>query len=129
MWEDVPFARPTPHWPYEQYRKLMVESGKTLWDCSILALDGATIAGFTLNGERSADGYTFMTGVARTHRKRGIAFGLKVEALRRAKELGRRAMLTTNDEPNKSMRGINARLSYQMLPAHIELEKRLSAAS
>lgn len=36
-----------------------------------------------------------------------------------------RAMLTTNDEPNKPMRGINARLGYQPLPAEVMLEKRL----
>jgi hypothetical protein len=34
-------------------------------------------------------------------------------------------MLTTNDEPNKAMRRINAQLGYQTLPAHVQLEKKL----
>jgi hypothetical protein len=34
-------------------------------------------------------------------------------------------MLTTNDESNKAMRGINAKLGYVLLPAHVELEKKL----
>ena len=50
----------------------------------------------------------------------------RMEALKRAKQRGLRAMLTTNDEPNKAMRGINARLGYQMLPAHVQLEKKLA---
>jgi GNAT superfamily N-acetyltransferase len=66
-----------------------------------------------------------MTGTARGYRGRGIATALKVEALSRAKAKGLRAMLTTNDEPNKAMRGINALLGYQTLPAHVQLEKRL----
>jgi len=32
-------------------------------------------------------------------------------------------MLTTNDEPNKALRGINATLGYVMLATHVELEK------
>lgn len=126
MWEDIPRSRPAPHIPYEEFRRMAVGSGRLLEDCSVLALDGERIAGFTMTGRRRKDdGHTYMTGVGREHRGRGIGFALKVEALRRAKERGLRALLTTNDEPNKAMRGINARLGYQMLPARIELEKKL----
>ena len=127
MWEDIPFSRPTAYWPYEQFKRMAFGSGKLLPDCSVLALDDGHIVGLTMTGTGSgANGHTFMTGVARTHRGRGIAFALKVEALRRAKERGLRAMVTTNDEPNKAMRGINARLGYRMLPARVELEKQLA---
>jgi hypothetical protein len=34
-------------------------------------------------------------------------------------------LLTTNDEPNKAMREINAKLGYRLLPAQIQLEKPL----
>jgi hypothetical protein len=64
--------------------------------------------------------------VAREYRGRGIALGMKVEMLARAKAAGLRSMLTTNDEPNKAMRGINAQLGYEMLPAHIQLEKKFA---
>jgi GNAT superfamily N-acetyltransferase len=67
-----------------------------------------------------------MTGVARGYRGRGIATALKLAMLAGAKRAGLRAMLTTNDEPNKAMRGINAKLGYVMLPARIELEKQLT---
>ena len=126
MWEDIPFASPTEHWPYERFRKLAFESGRLIADASVIAYDGDQIVGFTMTGKRQKhDGDTWLTGTSRTHRGRGIATAMKVEALRRAKAKGLRAMITTNDEPNKAMRGINARLGYEMLPARVQFEKKL----
>jgi len=127
MWDDVPWATPTPHWPYEKFHKLAVESGKMVKDATIVALDGDVIAAFTMTGKQGADrGYTWMTGTGRDYRGRGLATALKLKMLAAAKIAGLRAMLTTNDEPNKAMRGINAKLGYVMLPAWIQLEKTLS---
>lgn len=126
MWEDIPFAIPTPHWPWDRFYEAST-SDKMLHDLSLVAYAGDQIAGFTTTGKsKDKDGWTWMTGTAREHRGRGIARALKVEALTRAKRKGLRALGTTNDEPNKSMRGINAKLGYQMLPAHVELEKPLA---
>jgi GNAT superfamily N-acetyltransferase len=126
MWEDIPFATPTPHWPWDRFYEAST-SAQMLLDLSLVAYAGDEIAGFTTTGKsKDRDGWTWMTGTAREHRGRGIARALKVEALTRAKRKGLRAMGTTNDEPNKSMRGINAKLGYQMLPAHVELEKPLA---
>ena len=126
MWDDIPFATRLEPLPYERFRKMSFENGQALYDLSLLAYDGDVIAGFTQSGRRQErDAYTWMTGTAREYRGRGIAMALKVEALSRAKAKGLRAMLTTNDEPNKAMRGINALLGYEMLPAHVQLEKKL----
>ncbi len=126
MWEDIPFATPTPHWPWDRFYEAST-SDRMLTDLSLVAYAGDQIAGFTTTGKsKERDGWTWMTGTAREHRGRGIARALKVEALTRAKRKGLRAMGTTNDEPNKSMREINAKLGYQMLPAHVELEKPLA---
>jgi GNAT superfamily N-acetyltransferase len=126
MWEDIPWATPTPHWPYDRFRQMGFESGQMLADVSIVAYDGETIAGFTMTGKRHPrDGYTWMTGVGRDYRGRGLATAIKVEALSRAKANRLRAMLTTNDEPNKAMREVNAKLGYRTLPAHVQLEKPL----
>jgi mycothiol synthase len=127
MWEDVPWASPTPHWPYEKFKKMAVDSGKMVQDATIVALEGDRIAAFTTTGKQGTDrGYTWMTGTGRDYRGRGLATALKLKMLAAAKAAGLRAMLTTNDEPNKAMRGINAKLGYVMLPAHIELEKKLA---
>jgi len=126
MWEDIPWATPTPHWPFERFRQMAFESGQMIADASVIAYDGETIAALTTTGKReSRDGYTWMTGVGRDYRGRGLAIAIKVEALLRARAKGLRAMLTTNDEPNKAMRQINAKLGYQVLPAHVQLEKPL----
>jgi GNAT superfamily N-acetyltransferase len=126
MWADIPFATPTPHWPYDRFYEAAT-SGQQIMDLSLVAYAGDDIAGFTTTGKsKDKDGWTWMTGTAREHRGKGIARALKVEMLTRAKRKGLRAIGTTNDEPNKSMRGINARLGYQMLPAHVELEKPLA---
>ncbi len=126
MWEDVPWASPTPHWPFEKFKALAVDSGKMVNDATIVALDGEKIAAFTTTGKQGTDrGYTWMTGTGRDYRGRGLATALKLKMLAGAKAAGLRAMLTTNDEPNKAMRGINEKLGYVLLPAHIELEKVL----
>jgi len=126
MWADIPFATPTPHWPYDRFYEAAT-SGQQIMDLSLVAYAGDEIAGFTTTGKsKDKDGWTWMTGTARDHRGHGIARALKVEMLARAKRKGLRAIGTTNDEPNKSMRGINAKLGYKMLPAHVELEKPLA---
>jgi len=126
MWEDVPWATPTPHWSYDRFRHMAFESGRMIADVSVVAYDSEAIVGFTVSGKRqSQDGYTWMTGVGRNYRGRGLATAIKVEALSRAKAKGLRAMLTTNDEPNKAMRQINAKLGYQTLPAYVQLAKPL----
>jgi GNAT superfamily N-acetyltransferase len=126
MWEDIAWTEPTPHRPYEHFRKMTFESGQLIPDASVIAYDGETIAALTTTGRReSQDGHTWMTGVGRDYRGSGLATAIKVEALSRAKAKGLRAMLTTNDEPNKAMREINAKLGYKTLPAHVQLEKPL----
>src|SRR4051812_19950211 len=86
MWEDIPWATPTPHWPLERFRQMGFESGQMIADASVIAYDGETIAALTTTGKReSLDGYTWMTGVGRDYRGRGLATAIKVEALSRAK--------------------------------------------
>ena len=129
MWDDIPFSTPTPHWPYDRFHKLAVENPQIRRDLSLVAYHGGTIAGYTMTGASGEkDGDTYMTGVAREYRGRGIAMALKVDVLARAKAAGLRAMKTVNDEPNKAMRGVNIKLGYQPVPDHVELEKRFPAA-
>lgn len=126
MWDDIPFATPTPHWPFERFYEMSVTSGQLLQDLSLVAYAGDDIAGFTTTGDRQKkDGWTWMTGVARTHRGKGLAMAIKVDVLARAKAKGLRAMSTVNDESNKAMRGVNIKLGYQPVPDHVELEKTL----
>lgn len=126
-WQDVPIATPMPHWPYDVFRRLMLDGPGSALDLDVVAFDGDEVAGFTSSyrSEGGKKGGTGFTGTRRSHRGRGIAFALKVDVLTRAKTSGVRWMLTTNDEPNKPMRGINYALGYVPLPASIQLEKAL----
>ena len=97
-----------------------------LQDLSLVAYAGDEIAGFTTTGDRQKkDGWTWMTGVARAHRGKGLALAIKVDVLGRAKAKGLRSMCTVNDEPNKAMRGVNIKVGYKPVPDHVELEKTL----
>jgi len=126
MWEDIPFSSPTPHWPFGRFEKMVTKNPQLLRDLSLLAYDGDRIVGLTTTGDREGkDGWTYMTGVARDARGKGIAMALKVDVLARAKAKGRRAMCTVNDEPNKAMRSVNIKLGYQPVPDHVELDKAL----
>lgn len=127
MWDDIPFSTPTPHWPYERFLEMNVKSGQLLQDVSLVAFRGDRIVGLTTTGDRQKkDGWTWLTGVARDERGKGLAMALKVDVLTRAKAKGLRAMCTVNDEPNKAMRGVNIKLGYQPVPDHVELAKSLA---
>ena len=80
---------------------MFFESGQIIEDASVVAYDGRIIAGLTMTAKRQPlDGSTWITGVGREYRGRGIGTAIKVEALSRAKARGLRALVTTNDEPN-----------------------------
>ena len=127
-WADVPIAGPFPHWSYDVFHRIMLEHPGTALDLDLLAYDDDRLVGFTTSyrNQGGKKGGTNFTGVLRSHRGRGIAFALKVDVLARAKADGLRWMFTTNDEPNKAMRGINHALRYEPLPSHIQLEKALA---
>lgn len=124
MRDDVPWATPTPRWSYERFRRLAVESRKTLLEASIVALDGDRIARFTLTIKQQGKGFTGITGTAWEYRGRQIALAMRWRCLP-ARETGLVALRTTNDEPHEAMRGINAKLGYTMLPADVALERTL----
>ncbi len=57
-------------------------------------------------------GWTFMTGVRREHRGRGIALALKLHAINAAITRGCPLILTENHEDNAPMRAINRKLGF-----------------
>jgi RimJ/RimL family protein N-acetyltransferase len=59
------------------------------------------------------------TAVVRSHRRRGIATGLKRAQLAWASEHGYRTLVTYTQEGNEAMREINARLGHVGEPAWI----------
>jgi GNAT superfamily N-acetyltransferase len=127
VWADIPVPSPVGHWSYDLFRRILLEHPGSASDLDMIAFDGERAVAMTTSyrSEGGKRGGTGFTGTLRAYRGRGIAFTLKTEALARAKASGIRWMLTTNDEPNKAMRGINYTLGYEPLPATIQLEKKL----
>jgi mycothiol synthase len=72
---------------------------------------------------------TGFTGVRREWRGRGVATGLKVKVLSRAKAAGYREVRTGNDSTNDGMLGINRRLGFKPLPAWIDFQLALLPAA
>lgn len=69
---------------------------------------------------------TAMTGVLRTHRRRGIATALKARAVAHARRQGGRWIRTENEE-NNPMLAINLRFGFEECGAWLDLEKRSAA--
>ena len=122
--KDVPFPDPFEPPPFDFVRKHLFGSPTLDRNASILALrDGKVVALTFTDVNESGIAYTFMTGVARTERGKGLALALKLRAIAALRARGVRWLGTTNDEANAPMRGINRRLGYQTQPASIQVRK------
>ena len=125
--KDVPFPDPFEPPPFDFVRKHLFGSPTLDRNASILALrDGKVVALTFTDVNESGIGYTFMTGVARAERGKGLALALKLRAIAALRTRGVRWLGTTNDEANAPMRGINRRLGYRTDPAQIHVRKPLA---
>ena len=69
---------------------------------------------------------TNLTGVLRSHRRRGIATTLKLHAMAFAHQYGARVIVTDNEESNP-MYDLNMKLGFKPGPALVENQKQLVA--
>lgn len=68
---------------------------------------------------------TWLTGVLRTHRRKGIALAMKLRAVEFAISQGV-SVIETGNEENNPMLGINKVLGFTEKPAWLDLEKKLT---
>jgi GNAT superfamily N-acetyltransferase len=96
-----------------------------------IALDGERYVGMSsVWKRRSKEGelYTRLTGVVRSHRRRGIATALKVRAHAFAKSTGARAIVTDNEEHNP-MYDLNLKLGFRPTNAWLQFRRELGAGT
>ncbi len=95
-----------------------------------LALEGGRYVGMSSVWNRrvkKGEVYTRLTGVVRSHRRRGIATALKVRAHEFAKEWGARVVVTDNEE-NNPMYDLNVQLGFVPTKAWLQFRKELAPA-
>lgn len=129
-WEvakDVPCTEEPKKRSYEEFEQTDLGSLNFLPDCYFLAIDGNRYVGLTTLWARQA--YTDkldtgLTGVVRSHRRRGIATALKVHAIEAGRKHGIKKIGTDNEEHNP-MYDLNMALGFQSAPAILIYEKKL----
>lgn len=96
----------------------------------IIAQDGAQLVGLSTLWRSLADPtvvHTGITGVVRSHRRRGIATALKLRAIEYARSIGARRIDTDNEEHNP-MYALNLALGFEPQPAWLAYARDVSDA-
>lgn len=114
--------------PYDEFRQDVFEASWFRADGQILAADGerwVALAAIALSPEHNS-AYNAFTGVDREYRGRGLAYAVKLLAIRWAKQSGALLIRTDNDSQNGPMLAINRKLGYQPEPGTYQIVCHLS---
>ena len=127
MIRDVPAAIPFVPWTYPLWRSQLLGDPHFLPDAHFIALVGSEIAGVTqlYGSARAGTLQVGLTGVTAPYRRCGIAFALKLEAIRYAQSGGFKVIRANNHVVNQPMLEINAALVFKPEPARVILRKAL----
>lgn len=131
---DIPSPDPPTPEPFEEFVKIF-SNPAYLPEGWLIAVDGAQAGegdvgpyvGITMLARRLATPEklsTWITGVTRPYRRRGIALALKVQSIEFARRYGAKFIGTDNEE-NNPMFQINLKLGFEPLPAWSDFEKLL----
>ena len=99
-----------------------------LADAHFFALDGdqwVGISNFWKDDVRTDKLWVGLTGVLRSHRRRGIARVLKLQTIKYAQEYGAKTIETENEE-NNPMYALNVSLGFKPLPGWLSFRKELT---
>lgn len=129
--QDVPTPEPLTKMPLEVFERRTFESPNFVPEAQYIALDGDEWVGMSGLWRSEAAPhmlYTGLTGVVRSHRRRGIAMALKLRAIHFAGQYGATTIETDNEEGNP-MYQINLKLGFEPQPAWVDFEKKLGEAT
>ena len=124
--QDVPFPDPIQKMPFEQYMA-EIEGPWGMPESWFMAVDQGRYVGMSqlwLIPAQPRQLQTGLTGVARTHRRRGLATALKVRAISGAKKAGFETIRTDNEE-NNPMYLLNVKLGFKPIPSWLAYKSEL----
>lgn len=111
--KDMPFPIEERPSPFTVFRSEVIDSDLAIPEAFFIALEGDEWVGLTeFRRVKSEPNWLTqeLTGVVRSHRRRGIATALKVVGLQWARTHGFRRVRTFNDSRNTGMLAVNAKL-------------------
>lgn len=127
IYRDVPGLE-TVAGSLEQFETSVLQHPSLLRDAWVLAMDGEHLVGMTyVSRFNDNDCLTNLTGVIRSHRRRGITTAMKVTAFKIVRNMGFKRVLTSNEE-NNPMYQINLRFGFEPGPAVFIYARQMTAA-
>ena len=127
---DVPDDDLLTNEPFSEFEKSF-KHPDFIPDGYFLALDGDRYIGMSSVWNRrvkKGEVYTRLTGIVRSHRRRGIATALKVRAQEFARSIGASVVVTDNEE-NNPMYDLNVALGFTPTKAWLQFRKELGAST
>lgn len=116
MRQDMPSAEPNLDIPFEHYVNSIADESLFRRDLMFATLDGDRIVAYTRVVPSASEDtvLTGMTGVVRSHRRRGLATALKVASIDLMAAEGKRYLVTDNDERNPMFQ-LNLELGFEKI--------------
>ncbi len=127
---DVPEIDEPKKREFEVYCRQTFDKPTFFPEGFFVALDGDEYVGVSMLELNLADPtklQTDLTGVIRSHRRKGIATALKVHALSKAKTTEAEFVETDNEE-NNPMYTLNVKLGFEPIPGWVHMRKILEAS-
>ena len=119
--QDIPSSEPAVRDSFEEFQKVW-ERSNLVQDAWFVALDKGEYVGMTELLSNQADPDLFdigVTGVLRSHRRRGTATALKLRGMEFAQKREIRELRTWNASQNEGILAVNRQLGFLRRPAHI----------
>lgn len=112
----TPDLEGNPRWSLAQVAHWVRDESQTNAARVFLAIEAEIWVGISVLTLDRGQTYNFITAVNPSHRGRGIALALKLEAIKTAKALGYTKMSTNNLSVNAPMLEVNRKLGFKNLP-------------
>jgi RimJ/RimL family protein N-acetyltransferase len=118
---DVPSPEPPTRQDFATWERRFQSRPGLLPDAYFIAVDGDEYVGVSMVFHAKGAGYldTGLTGVKRSHRRKGIALAMKLRVIDYAQQHGYPEIRTWNEVGNQGMLGINIRLGFVRQPAWV----------